>query len=187
MPTGRRIRADRTDLCTVGRDAGAFRLTDDAAVLSPRPDHDLVVTTDALVEGVHFLSGDPPGSIAKKALRANLSDLAAKGAEPAGYLLALSLPARIDMTWIEAFARGLGEDQKSFTVPLLGGDTTATPGPLTMAVTALGHVPAGAMIRRAGCKGGRRRLCQRHHRRRRRRLALLKGGVRTSAEATPDC
>ena len=131
---------------------GAFGLTDDAALLPARAGHDLVVTTDALVEGVHFLGDDPPASIAKKALRANLSDLAAKGAEPAGYLLALSLPGRIDMPWLEAFARGLGEDQKRFTVPLLGGDTTATPGPLTLAVTALGHVPAGAMIRRAGAK-----------------------------------
>ena len=133
---------------------GAFGLTDDVALLPARAGHDLVVTTDALVEGVHFLADDPPDSIAKKALRANLSDLAAKGAEPAGYLLALTLPARIPMTWLEGFARGLGEDQKRFAVPLLGGDTTATPGPLTLAITAMGHVPAGAMIRRAGAKAG---------------------------------
>jgi thiamine-monophosphate kinase len=133
---------------------GAFGLTDDVALLPARAGHDLVVTTDALVESVHFLADDPPDSIAKKALRANLSDLAAKGAEPAGYLLALALPARIDMTWIEAFARGLGEDQKMFAVPLLGGDTTATPGPLTLAITAMGYVPAGAMIRRGGAKAG---------------------------------
>ena len=133
---------------------GAFGLTDDAAVLQQRAGHDLVVTTDALVEGVHFLSNDPPDSIARKALRANLSDLAAKGAEPAGYLLALSLPARIDMEWLEAFARGLAQDQRTFSVLLLGGDTTATPGPLTLAITAMGHVQAGAMIRRAGAKAG---------------------------------
>jgi thiamine-monophosphate kinase len=133
---------------------GAFGLTDDVALLPARAGHDLVATTDALVEGVHFLADDPPDSIAKKALRANLSDLAAKGAEPAGYLLALSLPARIPMTWLEGFARGLGEDQRTFAVPLLGGDTTATPGPLTLAITAMGYVPAGAMIRRAGAKAG---------------------------------
>ena len=133
---------------------GAFGLTDDVALLPARAGHDLVVTTDALVEGMHFLSNDPPGSVAKKALRVNLSDLAAKGAEPAGYLLALSLPARIGMIWLEGFAKGLGEDQKTFAVPLLGGDTTATPGPLMLAVTALGHVPAGTMIRRAGAKAG---------------------------------
>jgi thiamine-monophosphate kinase len=123
-------------------------------LLPARADHDLVVTTDALVEGVHFLADDPPDSIAKKALRANLSDLAAKGAEPAGYLLALTLPARISMSWLEAFARGLGEDQRTFAVPLLGGDTTATPGPLTLAITAMGYVPVGALIRRAGAKAG---------------------------------
>ncbi|HEY0283552.1 MAG TPA: thiamine-phosphate kinase [Rhizomicrobium sp.] len=133
---------------------GAFGLTDDAAALPARVGHDLVVTTDALVEGVHFLAGDPPVSIAQKALRVNLSDLAAKGAEPAGYLLALSLPERIGLTWIEEFARGLGEDQKRFSVPLLGGDTTATPGPLTLAITAMGYVPAGAMIRRSGARAG---------------------------------
>jgi thiamine-monophosphate kinase len=133
---------------------GAFGLTDDAALLPARAGHDLVVTTDALVEGVHFLADDPPNSIAKKALRANLSDLAAKGAEPAGYLLALSLPARTGMTWLGDFARGLSEDQKTFAVPLLGGDTTSTPGPLTLAITAMGHVPAGTMIRRVGAKAG---------------------------------
>jgi len=133
---------------------GAFGLTDDAAIVPPRAGHDLVVTTDALVEGVHFLAGDPPASIAKKALRVNLSDLAAKGAEPAGYLLSLSLPERIDRTWLEGFARGLGEDQKVFVVPLLGGDTTATPGPLSLTITAMGHVPAGGMIRRSGARPG---------------------------------
>ena len=133
---------------------GAFALTDDVALLPPRVGHDLVVTTDALVEGVHFLTDDPSASIAKKALRTNLSDLAAKGAEPAGYLLALSLPARIGMAWLESFARGLGEDQEKYAVSLLGGDTTATPGPLTLAITAMGHVPAGAMIRRVGATAG---------------------------------
>ncbi len=133
---------------------GAFGLRDDAAVLAPRDGHDLVVTTDALVEGVHFLASDPPASIAKKALRVNLSDLAAKGAEPAGYLLALSLPQRIELGWIEAFARGLGEDQALFEISLLGGDTTSTPGPLTLAITAMGHVPTGKMIRRGGARAG---------------------------------
>jgi thiamine-monophosphate kinase len=106
---------------------GALGLMDDVALLPVRAGHDLIVTTDALVEGVHFLADDPSVSIAKKALRVNLSDLAAKGAEPAGYLLALSLPAHVGMAWLEGFARGLGEDQKTFAVPLLGGDTTATP------------------------------------------------------------
>jgi len=133
---------------------GAFGLTDDAALLPARAGHELIATTDALVEGVHFLSEDSPDSIAKKALRVNLSDLAAKGAEPAAYLLALSLPARLDLAWLEEFARGLGEDQQAFGIALFGGDTTSTPGPLTLAITAFGFVPVGGMIRRAGAKPG---------------------------------
>ncbi len=133
---------------------GAFGLTDDAAVIAPLPGHELVMTTDALVEGVHFRSDDPPDTIAKKALRVNLSDLAAKGAEAIGYLLAISLPKRLDMPWMEAFVRGLGDDQARFGVSLHGGDTTSTPGPLTLAVTAFGSVPAGHMTRRNGARAG---------------------------------
>jgi thiamine-monophosphate kinase len=133
---------------------GAFGLTDDAAVIVPPAGEELVVTTDALVEGVHFLRGDPASSIAKKSLRVNLSDLAAKGAKPISYLLALSLPDWPDLAWVEAFARGLGEDQHEFGISLIGGDTTRTPGPLTLAITALGSVPRGTMIRRAGAAVG---------------------------------
>lgn len=133
---------------------GALALSDDAAVLKAEADHDLVMTADALTAGVHFLPDDPPNLIASKALRVNLSDLAAKGAEPVGYLLALALPQSIDDTWMAEFARGLGEDQKTFGVSLLGGDTTATPGPLTIAITAIGKVPHGTMIRRSGAKPG---------------------------------
>ena len=134
--------------------AAAFGLTDDAAIATPPAGSDLVVTTDAIVEGVNFFSDDPPELIAKKALRVNLSDLAAKGCTLAGYLLTLSLPKRIGMRWLEAFALGLRGDQDEFGISLLGGDTTATPGPLTIAITAFGHVPAGAMLRRAGAKAG---------------------------------
>jgi thiamine-monophosphate kinase len=133
---------------------GALGLTDDAALLSAHAGFEHIVTTDALVEGVHFRADDAAGFVAKKALRVNLSDLAAKGAVPAGYLLALSLPPHIDLEWIEAFAHGLGEDQSTFAISLLGGDSTSTPGPLTLAITALGTVPAGTMIRRAGAKPG---------------------------------
>ena len=135
---------------------GAFGLTDDAATLSVPKGEELVVTVDALVEGVHFLKDDPAGDIAKKALRVNLSDLAAKGAALRGYLLALSLPAWIDDAWLAGFAEGLGEDQRKFGIDLLGGDTTSTPGPLTLCITALGSVPAGRIIRRAGAKPGDR-------------------------------
>lgn len=133
---------------------GAFGLTDDMALVRPPKGHDLVVTADAVIEGVHFLPGDPPDLIARKALRVNLSDLAAKGAEPIGYLLTLCLPRRADDAWIGAFARGLAHDQKQFGISLLGGDTTATPGPLTIAITAFGSVPSGTMNRRAGSKIG---------------------------------
>jgi thiamine-monophosphate kinase len=138
----------------LAKSQGAFGLTDDAALFSPRPGHDLIVTADALVEGVHFRKDDPPQTIARKALRVNLSDLAAKGAEPTGYLLVLSLPAHIENDWLRDFAHGLELDQKTYGCSLMGGDTTSTPGPLTLAITALGYVPDGKMILRAGAKPG---------------------------------
>ena len=133
---------------------GAFGLLDDAALIKPRAGHEQVITADALIEGVHFLRGDPPETIAKKALRVNLSDLAAKGAAPEGYLLTLALPDWQDMAWLENFARGLAEDQREYGISLFGGDTTATPGFLTIAITAFGLIPEGKMLRRAGAKSG---------------------------------
>src|SRR5262245_37914201 len=133
-------------------DPGAFGLVDDAAILKGSRD-DLVVTTDAIVEGVHFLPDDPPETIARKALRVNLSDLAAKGATPAGFVLTLALREANDQ-WLAPFAQGLGEDAKHFACPLLGGDTVSTPGPLTISVTAFGRVPAGRMVRRSGAAVG---------------------------------
>ncbi len=135
-------------------DPGAFRLDDDAAAL--RPDgSDIVVTTDAIVEGVHFLPDDPPDSIARKALRVNLSDLAAKGATPAGFVLTLAL-RQAEEAWLSPFAAALGEDASEFTCPLLGGDTVSTPGPLMVSVTAFGRVPPGMMVHRSGAKAGDR-------------------------------
>jgi thiamine-monophosphate kinase len=138
----------------IATDAGAFALDDDAAVLKPQG-ADIVVTTDAIVEGVHFLPGDPAEAIARKALRVNLSDLAAKGATPAGFVLTLALRA-VDDAWLKPFATALGEDAKSYGCPLLGGDTVSTPGPLTISVTAFGRVPADKMVRRGGAKRGDR-------------------------------
>src|SRR6059058_1008247 len=135
-------------------DPGAFNLGDDAAVLKPSGD-DIVVTTDAIVEGVHFLLDDPPGTIARKALRVNLSDLAAKGATPAGFVLTLALRAA-DEAWLKPFAAALGEDARHFGCPLLGGDTVSTPGPLMISVTAFGRVLAGKMVHRSGAKPGER-------------------------------
>ncbi|HEV7409952.1 MAG TPA: thiamine-phosphate kinase [Bradyrhizobium sp.] len=135
-------------------DPGAFDLTDDAAILKSSAD-ELVVTTDAIVEGVHFLPNDPPDTIARKALRVNLSDLAAKGAAPAGFVLTLALRTPDD-AWLVAFARGLGEDATQFGCPLLGGDTVSTPGPLMISITAFGRVPAGTMVQRNGARAGDR-------------------------------
>jgi thiamine-monophosphate kinase len=137
-------------------DPGAFGLVDDAAVLKARGE-DIVVTTDAIVEGVHFLPDDPPDTVARKALRVNLSDLAAKGATAAGFVLTLAL-RRADDAWLSAFAQGLGEDARAFGCPLLGGDTVSTPGPLTVSITAFGRVPAGQMVPRTGARPGDRVL-----------------------------
>lgn len=135
-------------------DYGAFGLTDDAAILNAAGE-DIVVTTDAIVEGVHFLSDDPPDTVARKALGVNLSDLAAKGATSAGFVLTLALRTADD-AWLTAFARGLGEDAAHFRCPLLGGDTVSTPGPLMISITAFGRVPQGKMVRRNGAKAGDR-------------------------------
>lgn len=135
-------------------DPGAFGLVDDAAILQPSAD-DLVLKTDAIVEGVHFFPNDPPDTVARKALRVNLSDLASKGAVPAGYLLTLALRSADD-AWLAPFARGLGEDAALFGCPLLGGDTVSTPGPIMISVAAFGRVPAGKMVHRSGAKPGDR-------------------------------
>lgn len=135
-------------------DPGALGLIDDAALLKQSGD-DLVVTTDAIVEGVHFLPNDPPDTLARKALRVNLSDLAAKGAVPAGFVLTLALREASD-EWLRPFARALGEDTAAFGCPVLGGDTVSTPGPLMISITAFGRVPPGRMVRRDGATAGDR-------------------------------
>jgi thiamine-monophosphate kinase len=135
---------------------GALGLTDDAALIEVPPGKRLVITTDALVATVHFRGDEPADLVARKALRVNLSDLAAMGAEPLGYTLATVLPRDIDEAWIARFAAGLAADQAEFGIALLGGDTTATPGPLTLSITALGLVPAdGALLRRGARPGDR--------------------------------
>ena len=132
----------------------ALDLADDAALLDIPAGHRLVVTADALVAGVHFFTEDAPDLIARKMLRVNLSDLAAMGAAPLGYLMTCALPKTIDQTWLAGFAAGLARDQAEFGITLLGGDTTATPGPLTLSVTAFGTVEAGCELRRSGAKAG---------------------------------
>lgn len=127
---------------------------DDAAALPSRPGHDLIVTTDTLIEGVHFLADDPPGLIARKLLRVNLSDLAAKGAEPYGYLLNIAWAEGWDEARRTAFAEGLAQDQAAFGLKLFGGDTVSTPGPFTIGATLMGWSPSGGMIRRSGATPG---------------------------------
>src|ERR1700759_446632 len=121
----------------LARDPGAFGLKDDAAAIGPRPGFDLIVTTDQIAEGTDFFAFDPPASIAQKALRVNLSDLAAKGAKPEFYLLALTLPPGFTREWLADFAAGLKADQERFGVSLLGGDTSQGEI-LSITVTAFG-------------------------------------------------
>src|SRR5882672_3554393 len=134
------------------KEKGAFGLTDDAATLSVPAGHELVVTTDTIVESVHFLRDDPPDRIAKKALRVNLSDLAAKGAKAETYLLALSLAPWADNEWLNRFAAGLADEPSRYGVTLIGGDTTATPGLMALAITAFGTIETGRMLRRLGAR-----------------------------------
>ena len=134
----------------------ALGLFDDAAALEPPAGCDLVLKTDGLIGGVHFFPDDPADAVARKALRVNLSDLAAKGARPLGFLLALALPREIGPVWLEAFSLGLGEDAELFECPLLGGDTDCTPGPITISIAAVGAVPHGKMVRRSGARPGDR-------------------------------
>jgi thiamine-monophosphate kinase len=133
---------------------GALNLIDDAALLDPAQGQQLVLTKDAMVAGVHFLEGDPPGQIAQKLVRVNLSDLAAMGAAPLGYLLALARPKEIADEWLAEFCAGLAADNAAFGIALLGGDTVSTPGPLTLSLTAIGEVPKGAALLRGGAKPG---------------------------------
>ena len=133
---------------------GALDLTDDAAVLTPPPGRQLVLTADAMVAGVHFLPDDPPDLVGRKLLRVNLSDLAAKGAVPLGYLMTVSTPKDTPEAWFAGFAAGLAQDQATYGVTLLGGDTTSTPGPISLSLTIIGHVAPDTAVHRFGAQDG---------------------------------
>jgi thiamine-monophosphate kinase len=133
---------------------GAFRLLDDVAVIAPASGKELVVKTDTIVSGVDFFSDAPADLIARKALRVNLSDLAAKGAVPRAYLLDLALPDTIDETWVAAFAGGLAHDQGAFGVHLIGGDMSSTSGPSVIAASLFGEAPIARIVRRDGARSG---------------------------------
>ncbi len=129
-------------------------LVDDAAVFTPPPGRELVLTVDQMLEAVHFLPKDPPGMIAKKLLRRNLSDLAAMGAAPIGYLLTTALTPAVDDAWLMAFAKGLAEDQAEFGIRLFGGDTSSSRGGIALSATLIGHAAPGAALSRNGAKQG---------------------------------
>ena len=133
---------------------GALDLLDDAALLTPPPGRQLVLTADAMVAGVHFLPDDPPDTVGAKLLRVNLSDLAAMAATPLAYLLTVSVPPGTPDGWFARFAAGLGRDQARFGISLLGGDTTSTPGPVSLTLTCIGHVAPGQALRRTGAAAG---------------------------------
>jgi len=133
---------------------GGLDLLDDAALLAPPPGRELVLTADAMVEGVHFLPDDPADLVGRKLLRVNLSDLATKGASPLGYLMTVSARRDTPDEWFAGFASGLLHDQREFGIALLGGDTTSTPGPLSLSLTCIGHLAPGGMVRRSGARPG---------------------------------
>lgn len=135
---------------------GADGLRDDAATLTPTPGHDLVVTADAVVAGIHYFPDDPPASIARKALGVNLSDIAAKGAVPRGFLLTLALPDDWTEAWLAGFSEGLGAAAAAAGCPLLGGDTVRSGGPALIGITAFGEVPGGGIVRRGTARVGDR-------------------------------
>lgn len=131
-----------------------LNLDDDAAILTPPPGQDLILSKDTMVEGVHFPLGRIGGGFSERLLRTALSDLAAKGARPIGYMLSVAWPKGRDPKWVNGFVRGLHDAQESFDCPLIGGDTTSTTGPLVASVTVFGLVPSGEMVRRSGAKPG---------------------------------
>jgi len=133
---------------------GALSLTDDVALIDGPAGEQYVLTTDTIIEGVDYFPDDPPFQVAQKLLRVNLSDLAAKGAAPFGYLLTTVLPKTHGEAWLDEFTKGLAADQKEFGVVLLGGDSSGTPGPPTLSATLIGRVGSGKAILRSGAKEG---------------------------------
>jgi thiamine-monophosphate kinase len=145
------FKTNANSLCANADQAITLGIGDDCALIKPRADEEVAITSDMLVEGRHFFAGANPELLGRKALAVNLSDLAAMGARPLGFTLAIALPT-VDNTWLEAFSKGLFAMAKEYSCPLIGGDTTA--GPLTLSITAFGAIPKGEAIRRSGAKPG---------------------------------
>jgi thiamine-monophosphate kinase len=133
---------------------GALALQDDAAILPPLDDYERIITTDCVISGVHFRTDDPPGSVAARALGVNVSDLAAMGAIPEAYTLALAIAHGTSTHWLESFAQHLSEMQSRYEITLIGGDTVSTPGPLSITITAIGQLPMGTALKRSTAKPG---------------------------------
>jgi len=131
-----------------------LRLKDDTAVFLPKPGHDLLITTDSFVEGVHFPKAMYGADVAERLLRTNLSDIAAKAGKPLGYQLSVSMGADAMEQWIPAFAKGLQTTQDEYGCRLWGGDTTRTDGPAVFSITMIGEVAAESMVQRAGASIG---------------------------------
>ena len=153
-PTSAEDRLIARHFAPIATHPGALGLSDDAAFIKPPAGCDLVLKIDAIIGGVHFFPDDAAHTVASKALRVNLSDLAAKGAKPLGFLLSLALPKDIGEEWLSDFADGLRGDAVLFACPLFGGDTDRTPGPITISIAMFGSVPEGTMVRRAGAQAG---------------------------------
>ncbi|MCJ1884599.1 thiamine-phosphate kinase [Pseudomonas sp. LA21] len=137
--------------CAAGGEAVALGIGDDCALLAPKAGEQLAISTDTLVVGVHFPAVCDPFLLGQRALAVSASDLAAMGASPIGFTLALTLP-EADPAWLEGFARGLNLKAQECAMALIGGDTTR--GPLSMTITVFGGVPAGQAITRAGARPG---------------------------------
>lgn len=135
-----------------------LELLDDAALLKTKPHQDLVLTQDTLIEGVHFSEGEYGAGTAERLMIVNLSDLAAKGARPLGYLLSVTWPRHLQGSllkkWMEGFCKGLESQQNTYDFKLFGGDTVKTSGPMTVSATFIGTVPENGMVKRSGAKIG---------------------------------
>ena len=132
----------------------AFNLNNDAAIFNQKSSFDLIISTDSLVEGIHFLGNEDPADIAKKSLRVNLSDMAAMGAKPIFYNLSLSIPKVKASQFIPKFARGLQDDQEIFNIKLIGGDLTSSLKHINITITIFGKTLNGKSISRDGAKKG---------------------------------
>jgi thiamine-monophosphate kinase len=141
-------------LAPLATSRGSFGLKDDAALLAGLPSTGLAVTADALVAGVHFFESDDPADVAYKALAVNVSDLAAKGAKPLGYVMTLAPSEAPTEDWARRLSSGLARAQDAFGMSLFGGDTVTARGAWWLSITAFGEAPARGLVPRSGAKAG---------------------------------